>query len=215
MLGRSRVLETIDRARLTVSHRRVNVDEPVVVEVVVDDPALAERDLPQVAVTVRADGGRPRNGGEPGGLSGGVAIDQLQLRPAGPDGGTAGEAVSPTRRVYRALWRPNQSGELTLRAVEPALDDLGLMQTIEVVAADDEMRNVLPDHARLEALAEATGGQVIPLDELDRLVPLVPNLAEKVATDVREPLWHSPLAFGVVLFLLAFEWVLRKMIWLV
>lgn len=202
MLGRSSVQQNIDRARFVVSHRRVNVDEPVVVEVVVDDPALTARELPQIAVT--AEAAAPSGGT--------VAVDQLQLRPVAAD--EAGDAAA-TRRAYRAVWRPGVAGTLTLRVTEPALVELNLVDAVEVVAADDELRHVATDHARLAALAEATGGQVVPLDELDRLVSIVPNLAEKVATDVGEPLWHSGLAFAAVLALLSLEWIVRKAIWLV
>lgn len=215
LLGRGRLEAGAlgERARLVVSERQVDVDEPVVVELVVDDPALVERTPGSVGVTVVSTPGSAAASTQ----AAEVALDRMELRPVGSgdmpaEGGTPGG-----RRVYRAVWRPGAgvAGPLVLRVTEPALAELGLSQAVEVVTADDELRHVEPDHARLAALAEGTGGQVVPLDELSRLVSAVPNLAEKVATDEREPLWHSWLAFGFVILLLTTEWVVRKMVWLV
>lgn len=207
MLGRGRVQQAVDRARLSVSPRRVDVGEPVVVELTIEDAALLERQLPRVAVSVT----RAPAAGEGEAASPGAAWDRVQLLPVTGDDG---QAVGG-QRVYRALWRPAAAGDLVLRVTEPALDALGLVRPLEVVAPDDEMRQAVPDHARLAALAAATGGEVIPLDHLERLLPVVPNLAEKTAIDSREPLWNSWLALMVVLGLLTTEWVIRKVIWLV
>ena len=194
MLARHRVQQSVERARLSVSHRQVDVDAPVVVELTVEDPALLERELTGAAVSVtRSDTG--------------ATVDRVQLLPQ--------DGEDEHRRVYRAVWRPTTPGGVTLRVTEAALEPLGLSRPVEVVAPDDEMRQVAPDHARLIALAQATGGEVVPLDELRRLLPAVPNLAEKVAIDTKESLWNSWLAMVVVLGLMSTEWIVRKVIWLV
>jgi hypothetical protein len=126
-----------------------------------------------------------------------------------PDGDAA---TLEDAREYRALWRPAVSGKLVLRVVEPALDDLDIHQGIEVVRPDDELRHPLPDHERLRHLAEQTGGATVALDELDELQRLVPNRARRTPNDIREPLWDSYLALGLVLVLLTAEWIGRKMV---
>ncbi len=203
MLGRERVQSGPGEGvggRLTVSRRQATVSEPVVVELTLDERAAPAAAVGEVAVTVRRAGEME-----------GIAADALRLQPVPGEEGDS----SMGRRLYRAVWRPGATGELVLRVTEPALDALGLERAIEVLAADDELRQVEPDHARLAALAEATGGEVVPLDALDRLVPAVPNLAEKIAMDVREPLWNSWLSLLMVVGLLTAEWLVRKAIWLV
>ncbi|MEX0744871.1 MAG: hypothetical protein WD118_04650, partial [Phycisphaeraceae bacterium] len=197
MLGRERVQQTDDRAQLTVSSRRAQLDQSVVVELHLDDPALLQRELPGVTVTVH-DLADAEN-----------VMDQLELRPIDEGRSSAG------RRTYRATWRPSRAGPMELRVTDPAVADLELAQAVEVIAPDDEMRRPEPDHARLAELAEQTGGAVVALDELDRLTELVPNRARRTAEDVRDPLWHSPLALGLIVLLLTAEWVLRKTIRLV
>lgn len=190
MLGRERVQQADRQARFAVSHQRVEAGGTVVLELTIDDPALLERRLPRVAVAVmRAD--------QPG-----QVVEQIELRPVGEN-------------HWQTTWRPTAGGEFELRVVEPALDALGLAQSLSVISPDDELRQPQTDHPRLAALAAQTGGAVVPLEELDQLIELAPNRARRTAVDVREPLWHSPLAFGMALVLLTGEWVGRKMIRLV
>lgn len=118
----------------------------------------------------------------------------------------------PVRTRYRAVWRPGEAGVMILTVSDPALADLGLVQTVRVEAPDDEMLNPRTDHERLRALAKQTGGAVVPLDELDRLLRLVPNRARITPTDIREPLWASAMSLIVLLVLLWGEWALRRAI---
>ncbi|MEX0653981.1 MAG: hypothetical protein WD534_09145 [Phycisphaeraceae bacterium] len=214
MLGRERVQQTDDRARLSVSSRRVPLDQSVVVELHLDDPALIERALPEIRTSVHdlgdtmgeADG----DNGDAEDRSRGAVVDQLALRPTAE----AGDGATG-RRTYRAIWRPTQPGPMELRISDPALSDLALAQSVEVIAPDDELRQPEPDHDRLALLAQQTGGEVIALDALNRLSEIVPNRARRTAEDLRDPLWHSPLALGLILLLLTGEWIIRKTIRLV
>lgn len=199
MLGRQRVQQTGDRAQLTVSNRRISVGETVVVQLTIEDPALLSRQLPRVAVSVLDDAG--------------LRVDQLELMPV--EDAQSSVAQADARKRYQALWRAGQSGALTLRVVEPALDALNIAQDIEVISPDDELRQPRPDHQRLIALAQQTGGQVVALDELSRLIELVPNRDRRTPNDIRQPMWHSYWALLVVLILLTGEWVVRKMVRLV
>jgi len=194
MLGRQRVQQADDLAVLTLSHRQVNVDDAVVVEVELRAAAAAESRPARIEVTVadlaQADG---------------AAVDRLELLPAPRN-------ESASRPVYRATWRPGTSGALEVRVTEPALASMGLARRLDVIAADDELRRVLPDHARLETLARQTGGQVVALDELDTIAALAPARTRIIPDDVRESLWDSTAALAVVVLLLAMEWVLRRLI---
>ncbi len=199
MLGRARLQADTGRAHFRVSSRAVSVQQPVVVELELSDPLLISRGIPRVAVSIR-----------PASDPTGPPVDSLDLLPVVDD-----EAVVPgaPRRIgYRALWRPAASGTQMLTVTDPALADLGLVQTVRVTAPDSEMLNPRSDHARLVNLAEQTGGAVVPLNEMDRLVNLVPNRARITPTDIREPLWDSALSLIVLMVLFSFEWVVRRAI---
>jgi len=204
MLGRDRVQQTGQRARLAVAERRLAQDQTTVVEVTLEDPALIARELERITVDVfdgpDADADR---------------IDRLELRPVTDTEADPELGGEKTRQTFRATWRATTPGRLDLRVTEGALLAFDLRQPIEVIAPDDEWRQPQADHARLAALAEQTGGAVVPLHELARLEQLVPNRARRIPDDLREPIWNSVLALIVILTLLTVEWIARKLIRLV
>ena len=202
MLGRARIQADTDRAAFTISSRSVKAQQPVVVELELTDPLLINRGLARVGVSVR-------RASDPGG-PGGQAQDRLELLPVMENEPSV--AGAPRRVTYRALWRPTLAGSQVLSVSEPALAALGLVQSVRVTLPDDEMQNPRTDHARLLALAEQTSGTVVPLDELDKLVSLVPNRARITPTDIREPLWDSVLSMIVLILLFSCEWGVRRAI---
>lgn len=200
MLGRHRIQQGGRDVGFELAHRRIELGQHVVVEVHIEDAMLLERDLQAIEVSIRRDG-----------QTDGAVLEQLALRPQR----RAGDAAAVGRVSYRATWRPTVAGRLRLRVTEPALDDLDLVQGIEVMPPDAELRHTRPDHERLAALAADTGGAVIPLGHLDRLVAAVTSRAESSDNDLTEPMWDSPLALILVLLLLTVEWVGRKLVRLV
>ena len=194
MLGRNRIQQQ-QGARLEVGNRRVELDQTVVIDLRIDDASLAERSLPKIDVAVEHDDAKVN----------GKGLEMIQLLPI--EGASGGR--------YRALWRAADAGRYKLSVVEPALDLLGLSQGIEVVHPADELRQPAPDHERLEMLAGQTGGEVLAVDELEKLTELVPNRARRTPNDITEPLWDSLLALLLVLILLTVEWVGRKVMRLV
>lgn len=199
MLGRSRIQTDAGRARFSVSKRAVQAQQAVVVELELNDQSLTARGLMRIAVAVR----RASN-------PAGTPVDTLELLLVSDPG--EGRPGAPVRTRYRAVWRPGVAGVMILTVSDPALADLGLVRTVRVEAPDDEMLNPRTDHERLRVLAEQTGGTVVPLDELDRLLRLVPNRARITPTDIREPLWASAMSLIVLLMLLWGEWALRRAI---
>lgn len=73
-----------------------------------------------------------------------------------------------------------------------------------------EMRNVSGDPAMLTRIARSSGGQYLPIDQVDRLPERLNALHETESQFTRRPLWNSPLLFGFVLACFAGEWALRK-----
>ncbi len=180
-----------DRARLLVSAPRATTEQRLVVRVEVDDQAMLNPPPETLRVEVTDAETAARRG----------AAQTLTLRP---------EVGQPGR--YRAAWTPHLAGRRLLRVTTPALADLDLRQTVHVDRSDDELRQPAADHGLLAGLAERSGGAVIAPDKITDLMTQIPNRARRTPADLREPLWHSPMALGLLILLLAVEWIGRRVI---
>jgi hypothetical protein len=214
MLGRQRVHGDTGRVRLSISHRRIEVGQSVVVELQIDDSGLSDDHPQQVRVGVTRQG---KGSSEGSGRLPGELIERIELAPQPTDHlasaiSTSRQGESSANRVFKAVWRPTTSGRLELRLIEPAIGDLDVALPVEVIQPDDELRHPLADHDRLASLAQQTGGQVVSLSHLDQLTDLVPNRARRTPNDLRESIWDSPLMLILVMGLLTVEWVGRKLI---
>jgi hypothetical protein len=203
MLGRASATRGEEQARLEVSSRQVPIGSTVVVDVTIRDGALLENPPDLLSVSVESQGA--------GDQSNAPISEQLELRPAPGSDEANGE------RRYTARWTPTRAGRPTLRVIDPSLAGLGLQVQVEVVSPDDELRRVEADPQRLAELAEATGGQVIALNNLKQLAEpgVLLNLSRRMVNDVTEPIWNSMLALALVVGLVTLEWVGRKLIQLV
>ncbi|MDH3582781.1 MAG: hypothetical protein OER86_01045 [Phycisphaerae bacterium] len=181
-------------ARLIVSHRRAATGDTLVVELRITDQALLEQqpETIEVEVAALAEPGSPRS------RFGGEAKQTIAL------------SRTDDKSLYRGLWSPRTAARYALRPVSASVADLGLEQVVEVERADDELRFPATDHALLAELAKRTTGTVLDDEQLPKLPQLVPNRARRTPADVSEPLWNTPLAFGLLLLLLTCEWVGRK-----
>lgn len=73
-----------------------------------------------------------------------------------------------------------------------------------------EFARVEPDTALLERLAQASGGEVVELNNLDSFVTSLPT-RRVPQTEVRiEPLWHQPWLIALAIGCLCLEWGLRR-----
>lgn len=73
-----------------------------------------------------------------------------------------------------------------------------------------EWARLEPDRAGLQRLAEASGGRLLELDEVDQLPDLLRAIEVPVQEVISQPLWHAPWAFALLLGLLGAEWLLRR-----
>ena len=197
MLGRGRIQQDSRRVRLSVSSRRVDVRQMVVVSLEADNPLALGEDLKRIRLDVTQ---ATKDQAAP--------IERIELFPVAHDPSMDAAA---TRR-YQATWRPAEAGRLVLSVAEPALGGMDITARIEVVRPDDELRHPRPDHERLKMLAEQTGGKVIPPDELDQLTSLVRDDRKKTDYPQSKSLWDSYLALFLALLLLTGEWIGRKLI---
>lgn len=190
--GRSVVLEALPGV--------VAVGTPVRLGAVLLDQSLVDAAPPAVRVRVTRSGG---------GADGSREAAEISLG-AETDGGGRGGARTAS---YAASWVAGEPGEYLVEAADPLLAAAGARARFRVVSPDDERRVPEADHALLADLAARTGGAVVGADELARLPDLVPNRSVVVVgePDV-ETLWDKPVVLFVLVMLLGFEWVGRRLL---
>jgi uncharacterized membrane protein len=73
-----------------------------------------------------------------------------------------------------------------------------------------EFARVEPDIVRLRALAERSGGELVALEELDRLASDFPSSKVPITESHVEPLWHRPWLLLLAIGCLCLEWGIRR-----
>ncbi len=104
----------------------------------------------------------------------------------------------PGRFVIQAEGIPEQAGTPSQGAV------------IRVDKPDLEFRRPDADHETLTLLAEASGGRVLELDELESAFATIRDRSALIPDDIVEPLWDSKLALLLFVLIISIEWTLRK-----
>ena len=77
-------------------------------------------------------------------------------------------------------------------------------------SSEAEMRDVSGDPAMLARIARVSGGQYLPIEQIDRLPEQLGALRGADSQFIRRPLWNSPFLFAFVLACFGGEWALRK-----
>ncbi|MFG0329386.1 MAG: hypothetical protein ACF8PN_05740 [Phycisphaerales bacterium] len=189
LLGRDRLAHAGRDAVLNVTPRRVELDQPVIVEVDVRDAALLDRALSSMGALLVDDEG---------------VETPLELTPSSED---------PAR--FTTTVTLDRPGEWRVRVDDPALRGLELAAPISVARPDDELRQPQTDHEGLAQLSDLTGGRVLTPDDFAELPDMLPNRSVRTPMDITEPLWDTPLCLAIFVILLTIEWIGRKFIRLV
>lgn len=181
-------------ALLEATPRRGVVGEPIRIAIRLLDESLLESRPRELAVRIKTLGD--------------VAAPDVELRLAPEDAGADGLG-----RAYSATWVSPAAGKYLVEASEAMLSGMDLSAEIEVVRADDELRNPETDHALLASLSAATGGQMLDAGDLSKLAELLPRRRTEIAgePDV-ETLWDKPIVLAVLVVLLGAEWVGRRLL---
>lgn len=218
MLARERVVGQSNAVQIHLPQRRVEVGQPVVLELRVHDAMLLDRrektaTLKIEATAPDADHSSPLRAAE---------LGRVELTRADDPSSDAESRLVPRDTpnqegyaralVYRGVWRPQTPGSVRLTIHDDDLAPQAQPVVVEVLDPTDERRHMVADYPMMRMLAQRTGGEVVPLDQLDRLTTLIPNRAKRTPDDIREALWDSPLTLVIVLTLLTVEWVLRKLV---
>ena len=134
----------------------------------------------------------------------------------------AGEPLTPARslrmdstRVGHYTGSFRASGDGTWRIELPIPDsNERLSKKIDVVYPDLESDNPQQNAGLLTSLADGTGGQYLAIDNVtDELPALLPDRGEQVPIDERlKTLWDRGWVMYLMIGLLAFEWLTRKLL---
>lgn len=133
-----------------------------------------------------------------------------------PSGGVIHAAVDESIQqpgIYTALWQPDAAGPwgVRLTAIDGEGKPVGSLEDRLQVSADiREFHHARPDEAYLERIAEASGGERIPLTEVADAVGRIPWRIPQSHQPVRVHLWHHPAFYLALVALLATEWLLRR-----
>lgn len=135
---------------------------------------------------------------------------ELELRPMSQ--GDEDVELSPVS-AFGAAWLAPEPGTYRVTTADPIFASLDLAAKIEVTAPDDELREPQADHGALAAIANASGGQVLPAAWLKTLPDVLPNRELRIlGLPEIETLWDKPLAWMLLISLLTLEWVGRRVL---
>lgn len=76
--------------------------------------------------------------------------------------------------------------------------------------AAEEFRSLKPNRALLQSLAKKTGGEIVPITELESFVRKLPEKRSPVMETWSYPLWHKPLVLLFALGCFVAEWGIRR-----
>ncbi|QDV26156.1 hypothetical protein [Aureliella helgolandensis] len=140
----------------------------------------------------------------------------VQLAVRGPDGRSmelvaTPDAVYPGR--YRAeYWSQLDGGyECTVSATGPDAEVLDVAHTGWVARPSAiEFSRVEPDRDLLNRLANASGGEVVRVEGLERLAASLPTRKVPVSETRLESIWHGPWLLCFAIACLCAEWGIRR-----
>ncbi|MCZ6835680.1 MAG: hypothetical protein O7G85_07895 [Planctomycetota bacterium] len=190
MLGRESLSNSNQSAVLEVNPRRLEVGQPVRIDLRLLDAELDDERRVSVTVILEDEDGN--------------ALAEIELRR---------DVASPDR--YSAIYLPETAGQLKVKLDDLGLPELRLTTLVEVVAPDDELRHPETDHELLEALATSTGGRILLPEDFGELARLLPNRSVRTINPLTERIWDTPLVFLLFFCFLTFEWIGRKALRLV
>ncbi|GIW93995.1 MAG: membrane protein [Pirellulaceae bacterium] len=145
-------------------------------------------------------------------------LDNAQLQftitdPTGKEWALVAEADEVQPGGYRADFVCRQEGNYraTLHITGPDGETFDTLKTGWVhQPMADELKQLEPDRRALEQLAKATGGELISLEQLERLVQSLPTRKVPVTDPWVYPLWHRWPVLLLVFAALLLEWGLRR-----
>jgi hypothetical protein len=133
-----------------------------------------------------------------------------------PDGTTSEQVAEPSLQepgYYEVLVANRASGatRVSVEAKDSEGQEVGAAESGWVFAPmAEELRRIAPDENALKRLAERTGGEMVPLADLEDFASRVSQRPAPLVQQVARPAWQNPLVLMVILGCLCGEWGLRR-----
>jgi uncharacterized membrane protein len=122
---------------------------------------------------------------------------------------------SPTEPgLYQATFVPRMTGGYQATAAVTNSDGVEVGTAVAGWSTDlaaEEFRSLSPNLPLLEAIAQKTGGEVIPIEKLEHFTRELPRRNAPVMDAWTYPLWHTPAMFAFALACFVAEWGLRRL----
>lgn len=140
---------------------------------------------------------------------------QVRVTVTEPSGDRAEVPMAPDRdrpSRFVGLLRLPKVGTYELRA-EASSQGVSLgtdSASVDVETPQLEFASPARDDARLQTLADSTGGRYVLLNQTDEIAPLLEESTETRTLRVRRAAWDTPLLLIAVALALGAEWAIRK-----
>jgi len=120
--------------------------------------------------------------------------------------------IGPGSNLFEATVVSRRPGSFSIEAerITHHPGERSASVSIRVERPQLEARHIEADHDALERIAQATGGKVIDLDQLEAAFNEIPERSVQIPDDVTEPLWDSKLVLILFGVMISVEWILRK-----
>jgi hypothetical protein len=105
------------------------------------------------------------------------------------------------------------AGSYSIRVTDPVTSRNTELR-FEVTSVSAERQRAVRDEQLQTALAESTGGRSYDLTNVHRLPSELELKPQEQRSTRHVTLWTTPLWFGLIVFLMLGEWLVRKWIWL-
>jgi len=115
--------------------------------------------------------------------------------------------------AYEATYIARETGAYSVAAQVTRADGRAGGRAVAGWTSDPaaaEFRSLKPNRALMETLARRTGGEVVPLANLEQFVRQLPTRSAPITETFTEPLWQQPWVFLWVLGCFVAEWGLRS-----
>lgn len=182
------------RARLSVDRTKCDLGEAVEIEAYCLGPGGFPLEKARVWVRIEHEGGEAHSTGS----------GQAQR--------LAMEAKKGGWGIYRATFKPTEPGKYTVRPIVSVYGDepLGSEVTFTAVRPDLEKKFLAQDVNTLSAIAQASGGEYLRIQESGRLpLLLAAKVERRVLTAERSPCRHWAY-YSALALILGAAWLIRK-----
>ncbi|HTL16734.1 MAG TPA: glutamine amidotransferase [Patescibacteria group bacterium] len=189
------VTDVPNRVDLTAEPRPEDANGAIALQVRVRDPKFLPLDNASLTLQVQPVMAESIAAGQ-------TNVVQVQVEPSASEPG-----------LYQATFVPRFTGGYQASVAVTNSDGVEVGRAAAGWSTDlaaEEFRSLSPNVSLLEAIAKKTGGEVVPLDRLDRFSRQLPQRHAPVMDAWTFPLWHTPAMFGFALVCLVSEWGIRR-----